>query len=123
MAIHKSGEDYLEAIFVIQKKKGKVKSTDVASFLNYSRPSVCNAVDLLQKDGFLHMDEKKNLELTQKGFEVAEKMYERHCFLLDFLKAIGVDEETAEKEGCQIEHVLSENTFELLKKAASKIIG
>lgn len=116
MAIHKSGEDYLEAILIIKNKKGKVKSTDVASFLNYSRPSVCNAVDLLQKDGFLIMDDRKHLELTPKGLIIAKKMYDRHCFLTDLLKNIGVDEETAEKESCQIEHILSETTFNLIKQ-------
>ncbi|NLM00043.1 MAG: metal-dependent transcriptional regulator [Treponema sp.] len=116
MAIHKSGEDYLEAIYILKNKNGIVKSADVASFLNYSRASVCNAVNLLQKEDLLLMDEKKHLELTENGLQIAQKMYDRHCFLSNFLISIGVEKKIAEEESCQIEHILSEKTYELLKK-------
>jgi len=97
MAIHKSGEDYLEAIYILKNKNGIVKSADVASFLNYSRASVCNAVNLLQKEDLLLMDEKKHLELTENGLQIAQKMYDRHCFLSNFLISIGVEKKDSRR--------------------------
>lgn len=123
MALHKSGEDYLEAILILSKKNGVVKAIDVANFLKYSRPSVTIAMDILEKDGFLIRDEKKNLSLTEKGMVIASEMYKRHCFLVNLLETIGVDEETAESEGCAVEHILSDKTFKLLQKAAKPLIS
>ncbi len=123
MAIHKSGEDYLETILILQKRKGKVKSADVANYMNYSRPSVCNAVDILQREGFLVMDEKKYLTLTESGFKIADAMYERHVFLKQLFQLIGVDDETAEKEGCAIEHILSDDSYNKLKAFCEPILS
>ena len=117
MPLHKSGEDYLEAILVLQKKKGMVRSADVARHLKVSKPSVCHAVATLKKGGFLLMDGDHFLHLTDLGREVAEATYEKHRFFTDRLIEAGVDPETAERDACRIEHVISEETFERLKVA------
>lgn len=120
MSLHKSGEDYLEAIYMIQKEKKTVKSIDVAKALNFSRPSVSNAIDILEADGFIIMDENKDLTLTAKGLTIAKKMYARHIFFVDFLKSIGVKDQVAETEGCLMEHILSDDTFSKIKKFIEK---
>lgn len=115
MKLRASGEDYLEAVLVLQKKMGTVRSADVARHLEVSKPSVCNAVAALRDGGFLTMDENYYLHLTDAGREAAEATYEKHRFFTEMLVAAGVDPETAEQEACQIEHVISEDTFERLK--------
>ena len=117
MKLHASGEDYLEAILVLQKKLGMVRSVDVARHMEVTKPSVCVAVNTLKDGGFLIMDENHFLHLTDIGREVAEKIYERHCFFTEQLIAAGVDPETAEADACRIEHVISETSFEKLKEA------
>ena len=116
MKLHASGEDYLEAILVLQKEKGMVRSVDVARHMEVSKPSVCHAVATLQDGGFLTMDEDHFLHLTEVGRGVAEKIYERHCFFTEQLIAAGVDLETAERDACRIEHVISDETFRRLKE-------
>ena len=118
MKLHASGEDYLETIFLLHKKMGMVRSVDVARHMGVSKPSVCVAVNTLKDGGFLTMDEDHFLHLTDVGREVAEKIYERHCFFTEQLIAAGVDPETAEVDACRIEHVISNESFERLKKAA-----
>ena len=115
-----SGEDYLEAILVLQKKLGMVRSVDVARHMEVSKPSVCHAVAILRDSGFLTMDEDHFLHLTDVGREVAEKIYERHCFLTKQLISIGVDPETAEADACRIEHDISAETYERLKELVTK---
>ena len=117
MPLRKSGEDYLEAILVLKKKKGMVRSADVARHMEVSKPSVCHAVATLKKGGFLLMDGDHFLHLTDLGREVAEATYEKHRFFTDRLIEAGVDPETAERDACRIEHVISEETFERLKVA------
>ena len=112
-----SGEDYLEAILVLQKKMGMVRSVDVARHLDVSKPSVCHAVATLRDGGFLLMDEDNFLHLTDAGCEVAEQVYEKHRFFTQRLIAAGVDPKTAEADACRIEHVLSEESFQRLKAA------
>ena len=115
--LYASGEDYLETILVLQKKKGMVRSVDVARYMDVSKPSVCHAVATLKKGGFLLMDGDHFLHLTDLGREVAENTYEKHRFFTDRLIEAGVDPETAERDACRIEHVISEETFERLKVA------
>jgi Mn-dependent DtxR family transcriptional regulator len=115
-----SGEDYLEAILMLQKKLGMVRSVDVARHMDVSKPSVCHAVATLRDDGFLTMDEDYSLHLTDVGREVAEKIYERHCFFTEQLIAAGVDPKTAEADACRIEHLISDESFQRLKEAAEK---
>lgn len=117
MPLRKSGEDYLEAILVLKKKKGMVRSADVARHMEVSKPSVCHAVATLKKGGFLLIDVDHFLHLTDLGREVAEATYEKHRFFTDRLIEAGVDPETAERDACRIEHVISEETFERLKVA------
>ena len=110
-----SGEDYLEAILVLRKQKGMVRSVDVARHMGVSKPSVCVAVNTLKDSGFLTMDEDHFLHLTDVGREVAEKIYERHCFFTEQLIAAGVDPRTAEADACRIEHNISMESFEKLR--------
>ena len=118
MKLHASGEDYLEAILVLQKQKGMVRSVDVARHLEVTKPSVCNAVATLREGGFLTMDSDYFLHLTDVGREVAEQIYEKHRFFTQRLIAAGVDPKTAEADACRIEHVISEESFRRLKAVA-----
>ena len=120
MELHASGEDYLEAILVLHKKMGMVCSVDVARHLEVTKPSVCHAVATLRDGGFLTMDSDYFLHLTDVGREVAEKIYERHCFFTEQLIAAGVDPKTAEADACRIEHIISDESFDRLKEAAAQ---
>ena len=115
-----SGEDYLEAVLILWRMKGMVRSVDVARHLEVSKPSVCHAVATLRDGGFLTMDEDYSLHLTDVGREVAEKIYERHCFFTEQLIAAGVDPRIAEADACRIEHLISDESFQRLKEAAEK---
>ena len=118
--LHASGEDYLEAILVLHEKMGMVRSVDVARHMEVSKPSVCYAVATLRDGGFLTMDEDHFLHLTDVGREVAEKIYERHCFFTEQLIAAGVDPKTAEADACRIEHIISDESFLRLKEVAEQ---
>lgn len=117
MKIHASGEDYLEAVLVLKQEKGMVRSVDLARHMGFSKPSISHAVGVLRDGGFLTMDKDGFLHLTDIGREVAEKIYERHCFFRQQLITAGVDEKIAEQEACQMEHVISEDSFLRLKAA------
>ena len=117
MKLHASGEDYLETILVLQKKLSMVRSVDVARHMEVSKPSVCHAVATLRDGGFLMMDEDHFLHLTDVGREVAERIYERHCFFTEQLIAAGVDPKTAEADACRIEHTISQDSFEKIRRA------
>ena len=117
MKLYASGEDYLEAILVLQKKLGMVRSVDVARHMEVSKPSVCHAVATLRDGGFLTMDEDHFLHLTDMGREVAEKIYERHCFFTEQFITAGVDPKTAEADACRIEHTISQDSFEKIRRA------
>ena len=108
MGLRASGEDYLEAILVLQKQKGVVRSVDVARHLEVSKPSVSHAVTTLKEGGFLTMDEDFFLHLTDLGREVAEQTYEKHRFFTDLLTKAGVDPASAERDACRMEHVISQ---------------
>ena len=118
MKLHASGEDYLEAILVLHKKMGMVRSVDVARHMDVSKPSVSHAVATLKDGGFLTMDDGFFLHLTDIGREVAEQIYEKHRFFTERLIAAGVDSEIAEADACRIEHVISEESFRRLKAVA-----
>ena len=120
MKLHASGEDYLEAILVLHEKTGMVRSVDVARHMEVSKPSVCHAVATLREGGFLTMDSDYFLHLTGVGREVAEQIYEKHCFFTDRLIEAGVDPETAERDACRIEHVISDESFQRLKAASEQ---
>lgn len=115
--MYESGEDYIETIYRLKRKNGFVRSVDVARELGYSRPSVSRAVSILKKDGYLVMDTDGELELTVKGKRKAAKVYDRHKTLTKFLmKTAGVSAKTAENDACRIEHIISETTFNGIKK-------
>ena len=118
MKLYASGEDYLEAILVLKNKLGMVRSVDVARHLEVTKPSVCHAVATLRDGGFLTMDSDYFLHLTDVGREVAEQIYEKHRFFTERLIEAGVDPETAERDACRIEHVISDESFRRLKAVA-----
>mgnify|MGYP003247658269 FL=1 len=118
--LHASSEDYLETILVLQKEKGMVRSVDVARHMEVSKPSVCHAVSTLKEGGFLTMDKDFFLHLTDIGREIAEKTYEKHCFFTRLLVDAGVEPKTAERDACRMEHVISEGSFQHLKKNMSE---
>jgi len=114
--IHASGEDYLEAVLILQKGKGMVRSVDLARHMGFSKPSISHAVGVLWDGGFLRMDIDGFLHLTEKGREIARKIYERHQFFTEQLIAAGVNEKTAEQDACRIEHAISDESFQKLQK-------
>lgn len=117
MKIQESGENYLETILMLQKKNGSVRSIDVANELQYTKASISRAMSILKKAGYIIMEEGGNLILTEKGYDTANKIYERHELITEFLMAsLGIDEETAAKDACRIEHVISEETFYKIKE-------
>ena len=116
MRLQESAEMYLETIYMLSKSKGNVRSIDVAEYMNYSKPSVCRAVGLLKNGGYLLMAKDGSLTLTEEGIKVANKIFERHTILSELLKKIGVDDETAAKEACKIEHVISDDTLCKIKE-------
>lgn len=113
--LHRSGEDYLETILILQNKNGPVRSVDVADHLNVTRPSVSRAIGLLKDGGFLIMNDDKTLTLTDIGKDTAERVYEKHCVLKDRLVSLGVDPQIAEQDACGIEHIISYESFEKIK--------
>lgn len=116
MSIQESGEMYLESIFVLSKKNPQVRAIDVGEYMGYSKPSVSRAMKLLRDGGFLTVDEDGSLHLTEAGREVAEKIYERHTLLSDFLVRLGVDPAVAAEDACRIEHVISDESFAAIKR-------
>lgn len=118
MALHQSGEDYLEAILTLRNQKGSVRSIDVAQHLGYSKPSISRAMSILRESGYLIMEKDGHLKLTEEGEKVAQTIYERHLFLTEWLVWLGVSPETAEEDACKIEHNISEETFQCLKRHA-----
>lgn len=117
MKIHESAENYLETILMIKNKKGSVRSIDIANELEYSKPSVSVAMKNLRENGFIDVDANGFITLLDKGQAIAEKMYERHTFLSNWLIGLGVDEKTAVEDACRIEHIISEESFEAIKKS------
>ena len=120
MKLYASGEDYLEAVLVLQRKQGMVRSVDLARHMGFSKPSISHAVGVLKNGGFLTVDDDGFLHLTVIGREIAEKIYERHLFFMEQLIAAGVDPKTAEADACRIEHIISDESFVRLKEAAEQ---
>ena len=120
MNIHKSAEDYLEQILMLREQKGYARSIDIATGLSVSKPSVSFAMKQLRENGYIVMDKDSFISLTQSGLEIASRIYERHVLLTKFFVNLGVDEETAAKDACMVEHDLSETTFEALCRHAEK---
>ena len=119
MIIRESAEMYLETILVLSKK-GDVRSIDIARAMNFSRPSVSVTVHNLEKEHYIKISENGNITLEKPGKEIAERIYERHTVLTDLLISIGVSEKTASEDACKIEHDISVETFNCIKKAIKK---
>ena len=116
MKILESAQNYLETILVLQKRNGTVRSIDIASELEYTKPSVSIAMKNLRENGYIEMDKFGHITLLPAGLVIAESVYERHTALTNFLTAIGVSEQTAKEDACRMEHIISEETFEAIKK-------
>lgn len=117
MKLQESGENYLESILILEKEKGSVHSVDVAGYLDVTKASVSRAMSILREAGLLLMERDGELKLTEAGRERAKKVYEKHCLIKRFfVEALEVDDQIAEKDACRIEHVISEETFEQMKK-------
>ena len=116
MGIHESGEMYLETIHVLLKKNGAVRSVDISEHMGYSKPSVSRAVGLLKNGGYIQVDKDGYITLTASGLETADKIYERHTVLSNMLTMLGVDAKTAAEDACRLEHAISDQSFEAIKK-------
>ncbi len=116
MHLQESGEMYLESIYVLARKSGAVRSLDIATYMNFSKPSVSRAVGLLKEGGFILVDKSGYITLTGSGLEIAQKIYERHTLLTDFLIRLGVDPDIAAEDACKMEHDISDSSFEAIKR-------
>ena len=116
MKIQESAENYLETILMISQKKGNVRSIDIANELEFKKPSVSVAMKNLRENGYINMDDNGFITLTPSGRGIAETMYERHILLSKWLTDLGVDEKTAVEDACKMEHVISKESFEAIKK-------
>lgn len=116
MEIHESAENYLETILILSKKGNPVRSVDIASELDYTKPSVSVAMKNLRMSGHIAMDADGFITLTESGRSIAETMYERHMLISDWLVFLGVDEKIAAEDACRMEHVMSRQSFEAIKR-------
>lgn len=120
MGLHESGQMYLESILVLQKKNGSVRSIDIVEHMGYSKPSVSRAVGILKNGEYITVDKNGYITLTEKGKNEAEKIYERHGVIAKILVNIGVSEKTATEDACKIEHVISDESIEAIKRYITK---
>ncbi len=116
MRLQESGEMYLETILILSKKSSSVRSVAVGEYMGFSKPSVSRAMSLLKSGGYIEMMKDGSLILTPEGKKVAEKIYERHTVLTEMLISLGVSEDVAASDACKIEHDISDETFEAVKK-------
>ena len=123
MFLQESGEMYLETIYVLSKKSSSVRSIDIGEYMGYSKPSVSRAVGLLKAGEYIKVDADGYITLTEAGEEVACKMYERHTMLTEFLVSLGVDCDIASEDACKIEHHISDDSFDAIKKHFEAIKG
>lgn len=119
MSLQESGEMYLETILVLSKEKNTVRAIDIVNEMGFSKPSVSRAMSKLREEKYIITDKDGYIALTGRGREIAEKIYERHTMISEFLSRLGVSEETASADACRIEHVISDETFAAIKKHAS----
>ena len=123
MELHRAGEDYLKAILILQKQNHAVRSLDVAEMLSVTKPSVSRAMKLLREGGFLTMDADKRISLTEAGLEAAEQVFEKHRVLTECLVTMGVDPGIAEKDACRMEHLISPETLEQMKRYVGREVA
>ena len=120
MRIQESGEMYLETILRLSQTSGHVRAIDVGEEMGYSKPSVSRAMSILKQGGYIVIEGDGSIVLTEAGREIAEKIYERHTLITNFLISIGVDKETATEDACKMEHSISDTSFDALKKLTQK---
>ena len=120
MDIHESGEMYLEAIYVLHEKIGFVRSIDISEYLGYSKPSVSRAMGLLRQGEYIVVEPDGAITLTETGRQIAEKIYERHTLLTELLVKMGVSQETAAADACRLEHAISDESFQAIKRYAAE---
>ena len=123
MHLQESGEMYLETILILSKKLSSVRSIDIGEYMGYSKPSVSRAVGLLKSGGFITVDADGFITLTDSGLEVAERIYERHTWIADFLVSLGVPQDIATQDACRIEHVISAESFAAIKDFSQSHVG
>lgn len=116
MSIQESGEMYLESILVLSKKNPNVRAIDISEYMGFSKPSVSRALSVLKSEGFVTVSDQGYLKLTEDGKNIAEKIYERHTVLTNYLILIGVDNDTASQDACKMEHVVSDESFNAIKQ-------
>ena len=121
MKLLESGEMYLETILILSETNSRVRSIDVCEYMNFSKPSVSRAVNKLKAEGYINIEADGSLILTEKGKSIADKMYERHKIISNGLIALGVSKDVAVADACKIEHDISDETFEIIKKHMSKL--
>ena len=122
MQLQESGQMYLETILILSQEKKDVRSVDVGEYMGYSKPSVSRAVHLLRQGGYLTVDEDGYLHLTETGYTLAAKTYERHRILTAFFTKLGVPQELASEDACKIEHHISDETFEAIKAHTENLL-
>lgn len=120
MILQESGQMYLETIYILSRKSSTVRAIDVGESMGYSKPSVSRAMGLLKQAGYVTADEAGFLTLTDAGREIASKIYERHTVLQNLLMRLGVDEETASADACRMEHVISDQSFQAIRRHVEK---
>ena len=116
MQLQESGQMYLETIYVLSKTISGVHSIDISEHMGYSKPSVSRAVNLLKSGGYIAIDENNHITLTETGLKIAEKIYNRHILLTKMLVSLGVDEKTAAEDACRMEHTISDESFEAIRR-------
>lgn len=120
MKLYESSEDYLESILVITQKNGVVHSIDVARDLGFTKASVSVAMHKLENAGYIAIRNNGEIVLTEEGYNIASRIYERHCVLTELFMSLGVDEKQSKIDACKVEHDISEETFQAIKKKMNK---
>ena len=120
MQIHESAEDYLESVLILKNRLGNVRSIDIVNYFDYSKPSISVAMKNLRENGYISIDPDGGIYLEESGRKIAEKIYERHTLLSDWLTRLGVPRDIATEDACRIEHVISEESFSAIKGHVKK---
>lgn len=116
MQIKESGEDYLESILILSKQQESVRATDICNYFGYARASVSVVLKHFREAGYVVVDENKIISLTEKGLEIAERMYDRHQTITNIFLQLGVPEHIAKKDACRVEHYISDETYDAMKR-------
>ncbi len=116
MIIHEAAEMYLETILVLERRKGEVRSVDIANEMGYSKPTISEQMKKFRENGYIEMEADGHITLTEEGRRIAEQTLERHNVIAKIFMSLGVDEETAYQDACRVEHYISQKTYDCMKK-------